>query len=205
MKDVLNFRLVRPYTPPMHDALTRLLEEVEALRTGHFLLTSGNHSPYYLEKFRILERPDLLARFVQASLARLRALRPTVVVGPTTGGVLVAYEVARQLQIRAYYAERRLEGGRELRRGFRFSVEDRVLLADDILTTGTSLQETREAVERLGGKVVGAFVLIRRGDPHAFTWPVVSSLELDLPIYTPDACPQCREGQPLERPGKGST
>ncbi len=187
----------------MPGELSRLLEEVDALKRGHFLLTSGNHSPYYLEKFRILERPALLARFVQASLRRLGSLRPTVVVGPTTGGVLVAYEVARQLEIQAFYAERRPEGGRVLRRGFHLRSEDRVLLADDILTTGISLKETRDAVHELGGQVVGAYVLIRRGTPQGLDFPVVASLELELPVYAPDACPQCQQGVPLERPGKG--
>ncbi len=182
----------------------RILEERRAVLRGHFLLTSGLHAPVYVEKFRILEDPELLSAMVEQHRSLLAQLRPQVVVGPTTGGVLVAYEVARQLRIRAYYAER--DGQKRVfRRGFVFTTGMRVLLADDVLTTGSSLNATREALPA-GVEVVGGFVLIDRRADHApaLPFPLISAVRMPLSAYPPDHCPLCSRGLPLSVRGKGT-
>ncbi len=186
------------------EELERLLHRHQAVLKGHFLLTSGYHADTYVEKFRILENPDLLRQFVAARLPVLRSLRPDVVVGPTTGGILVAYEVARQLGIRAYYAERHGER-RVFRRGFVFTEGMRVLLADDVLTTGSSLQATVQALPRFT-TVVGAFVLIdrRKEEGDLAGIPVYRAVRMALEAFPPEVCPLCRDGVPLTVRGKGT-
>src|SRR3989454_9942971 len=135
----------------------RVFREVGALRDGHFVLTSGRHSAIYLEKFRLLERPTETERLCTAIAAWARTLDVATVAGPTTGGVILAYEVARQLGVRAVYAERREDGGgRELRRGFAPAPGERVLVGGDVVTTGGSLQGTVAAAAGGGGPVAGA-------------------------------------------------
>lgn len=189
----------------MKEKLLETLRERNAVLRGHFLLTSGLHSDLYIEKFRILEDPQLTFEMIRARLDDLRALSPTVVVGPTTGGVIVAFATAALLGIRSFYAERRAQGsGRVLRRGFTFTPEDRVLLADDVLTTGGSIEETRKAVEEKGGQVIGIFVLIQRGSFSA-PIPLISCLTFPAKAFPPDQCPLCKKGVPLEIPGKGKS
>jgi len=188
----------------MKEDWVRRLEERGALLRGHFLLTSGLHAPVYVEKFRILEDPDLLSSMVEPHRALLAQFAPQVVVGPTTGGVVVAYEVARQLRIRAYYAEREGEK-RVFRRGFVFTPGMRVLLADDVLTTGSSLLTTKEALPAEVA-VVGAFVLVDRRPEEApeFPFPLVSAVRMPLSASPPDRCPFCARGIPLSVRGKGT-
>lgn len=188
---------------PMQDNMLQILQERGALLRGHFLLTSGLHSDLYIEKFRILEDPELTFRLIRTRLDDLRKLSPTVVVGPTTGGILVAFATAALLGIRSFYAERNPEGpGRVLRRGFTFRSGDRVLVADDVLTTGGSVEETRKAVEEKGGQVVGIFVLIRRG-AYTGDLPLISCLNISAQAFPPARCPLCQQGVPLQMPGKG--
>lgn len=169
---------------------------------GHFLLASGRHSPRYLEKFRVLQWPERTARLCAAIAERARPLDATTVAGPTTGGVILAYEVARQLGLRAVYAERADDGrGRELRR-FRLEPDERVLVVDDIFSTGGSLRETVEAVQAAGGKVVGAAVLAdRSGGVRLEGTPLVALWEVALESHAPAECPQCAAGIPLDKPG----
>src|SRR5947208_16893008 len=124
---------------------------------GHFLLSSGKHSPFYLEKFQVLQWPQETERLCHSIAESSRGLGVQTVAGPTTGGIILAHEVARQLGVRAIYAERR-EGasGREFRRGFALAPGERVLVVDDIMTTGGSLQESIDAVRAAGGTVEGA-------------------------------------------------
>jgi orotate phosphoribosyltransferase len=168
---------------------------------GHFQLSSGRHSGLYVEKFRLLERPpqtDALCRMI-ADWAR--ALAPQVVAGPTTGGLLVSYEVARHLGLRSIFAESDEVGGRSFQRGFEIAPGERVLVVDDVLTTGGSVRDVVDALGRMGGAVAGVAVLIdRSGGTIDFGTPFFACLDLDLPTYEagPGTCPLCEQGVPLK-------
>ncbi len=194
-----------------------------ALRDGHFLLKSGRHGDRYLEKFQVLQYPDAVVEICGflAAQARDDDGRPTVdvVVGPTTGGVLLAFEVARQLGVRGIFAEevKDVDGSsrRELRRGFTIAPGERVYLVDDILTTGGSLAAIVPAVEAAGGEIVGCFVMADRSGGTAVLassvtdrrYPVQGLWQLEIPTFEPgpDACPGCVDGIPLEAPGSTGT
>ena len=171
---------------------------------GHFLLSSGKHSPFYLEKFQVLQWPEETARLCQSIVEGARALDVQTVAGPTTGGIILAHEVARQLGVRAVYAERTADGhGREFRRGFRLNQAERVLVVDDIMSTGGSVQETIAAVRASGAEAVGVAVLVDRsaGQARFEGLPLISLWDVSIPAYTPDVCPQCAQGVPFVKPG----
>ena len=181
----------------------RVFRESGALREGHFILASGRHSPLYLEKFQVLQRPVETERLCAALASYARLLDIETVAGPTTGGIILAHEVARQLGIRAIYAERRENGaGREFRRGFALRPGERVLVVDDIMTTGGSVQETIDAVRSAGGEVAGAAVLVDRSGGEARTdVPIEALWRLEIPSYAPAECPLCAKGIPATHPG----
>ncbi len=170
---------------------------------GHFLLSSGKHSPFYLEKFQVLQWPQETERLCQSIAESARGLGVQTVAGPTTGGIILAHEVARQLGVRAVYAERTANGaGREFRRGFRLNPGERVLVVDDIMSTGGSVQETIDAVRACGAEVVGVGVLVDRSAGQAqFDVPLIALWDVAIPSYEPDECPQCAQGVPLVKPG----
>jgi orotate phosphoribosyltransferase len=178
----------------------QILRDAGAYLEGHFQLSSGRHSGLYVEKFRLLERPpqtDALCRMI-ADWAR--DLSPSLVCGPTTGGLLVSYEVARHLGLRSIFAEKREDGapGREFLRGFTIAPGERVLVVDDVLTTGGSVRDVLDAVRASGGEPVAVAVLIdRSGGKVDFGVPLFSPLALDLPTYDPAECPLCAQGIPL--------
>ena len=181
----------------------RVFRESGALREGHFILASGRHSSLYLEKFQVLQHPADTERLCGAIAMWARSLGVDSVAGPTTGGIILAHEVARQLGVRAIYAERR-DGapGREFRRGFALAPGERVLVVDDIMTTGGSVQETIDAVRSAGGAVAGAAVLVdRSGGATRLDVPVHSLWRLDIPSYAPAECPLCAKGIPATHPG----
>ena len=171
---------------------------------GHFLLSSGRHSPHYLEKFQVLQWPQETERLCAGIVESARSLGPQTVAGPTTGGIILAHEVARQLGIRAVYAERVGDGsGREFRRGFRLAPGERVLVVDDIMSTGGSVQETIAAVRASGALVVGVGVLVDRSDGEATFGevPLISLWQVSIPTYLLADCPQCAAGVALVKPG----
>jgi orotate phosphoribosyltransferase len=181
--------------------LIALLESCGAVLRGHFRLASGRHSDVYVEKFRILERPAVLETAVAAILGNLGGAKPTAVVGPSTGGMIVAYEAARQLGLTATYVEL-VEGKRTLRRNGHIPPESRVLLVDDVLTTGTSLVETAEVVRAAGATLVGVGVLIDRSEARPdFGCPVVSACRFDARSYAEDDLPDWLAAIPLTTPG----
>ena len=183
--------------------LAAVLREVGALQEGHFLLSSGRHSDRYIEKFALLMRPRETEQVCRGFAERFADAGVETVAGPTTGGILLAFEVARQLGVRAVYAER-AEGGvrREFRRGATFRPGERVLVVDDILTTGGSVRDTLAALEQQGVEVVGVGVLVdRSGGQVDFGVPLVPLLALDIATYDPADCPLCRDGVPLVKPG----
>ena len=199
-----------------------------ALREGHFQLKSGRHGDAYLEKFAVLADPAATSELVGYWVAQVRGQagsdeagrRPVdLVAGPTTGGIILAFETARQLGTLGIFAEEVAdEGGgrrREFRRGFSILPGERVLLVDDILTTGGSLLAMIPAVEALGGEIVECLVLVdRSGDRQSLTSPTTGRTyalrtlwQLDLPTYEPGeaTCPRCAAGDPLHVPGSSGT
>ncbi len=185
-------------------ALLRDLHDAGALLTGHFLLASGRHSDRYIEKFALFRWPRRVEAMCRELLARLPWRGIDVVVGPTTGGILLAFECARQLGIQAAYAEREHEGSsrRTIRRGTRFSPGTRVLVVDDVLTTGGSLRETLRAVGEHPVEIAGVAVLIDRSTESVdLRVPLVALLRLDIANWPPDRCPLCQQGLPLVKPG----
>jgi orotate phosphoribosyltransferase len=181
----------------------RVFRESGALREGHFILASGRHSPLYLEKFQVLQHPLETERLCAALASYARSLDVETVAGPTTGGIILAHEVARQLGVRAIYAERRANGtGREFRRGFALRPGERVVVVDDIMTTGGSVQETIDAVRSAGGEVAGAAVLVdRSGGGAELDVPIEALWRLEIPTYAPAECPLCAKGVPATHPG----
>jgi orotate phosphoribosyltransferase len=196
-----------------------------AFREGHFKLKSGRHGDAYVEKFAVLSDPAATSELCGYWAARVRGTghgdAPLVdlVAGPTTGGVILAFETARQLGVRSIFAEEvRADDGsthREFRRGFTIAPGERVLLVDDILTTGGSLLAMIPAVEALGGEIVECAVMVdRSGGRATLTSPVTGRVyplralwQLDLPTYEPgpDTCPRCAAGDQLVAPGSTGT
>ena len=176
-------------------------EAAGAFLRGHFVYTSGRHGADYLEKFRILEDPKTTTALAAMIANEFRPLTPELVAGPTTGGIILAYEVARQLGVNAVYVERAESGGRVLRRGFEISPGTRVLVVDDVVTTGGSVAETEACITRAGGVVIGIGVLADRTAGRAATAvPFFACLTVDFPSYPPDSCPQCAAGIPVAAP-----
>ena len=186
-----------------HDA-RRAFDAAGAFLRGHFVYTSGRHGADYLEKFRILEDPKATAELAGMIAREFRALRPELVAGPTTGGIILAYEVARQLGVNAVYVERGETGGRVLRRGFEVPPGTRVLVVDDVVTTGGSVAESAACITKAGGVVIGIGVLADRTAGRAATdVPFFACLTVDFPSYPPDSCPQCAAGIPVAAPRGG--
>jgi orotate phosphoribosyltransferase len=180
----------------------RIFRDAGAFREGHFLLSSGKHSPRYLEKFQVLQWPRDTERLCAAIAEWAHALEPRTVAGPTTGGIILAHEVARQMRLRAVYAEREESGARVFRRGFQLEQGERVLVVDDIMTTGGSVNETIDAVHAAGARVVGAAVLVdRSGGGARLGVPFHALWSLDVPAYDVASCPQCAAGEPIAKPG----
>jgi orotate phosphoribosyltransferase len=194
-----------------------------AFREGHFQLKSGRHGDAYVEKFQVLQDPaatsELCAFFAAHGQGGDGETLVDLVAGPTTGGVILAFETARQLGVRSIFAEeRRADDGstrREFRRGFRIDPGERLLLVDDILTTGGSLLAMLPVVEAAGGEIVECLVLVDRSGGRASltspatnrTYPLRSLWQLDLPTYVPglSTCPGCAAGTPLDVPGSTGT
>jgi orotate phosphoribosyltransferase len=181
----------------------QLFEKSGAVLKGHFLLTSGLHSPVYWEKFQVLQYPQYTQELCRQIAEHFRHQNIQLVAGPTTGGIILAFEVGRQLGVRGIFAEK-IEGspGRAFRRGFNIAPGERVLLVDDILTTGGSIQEVIAAINKLQGKLVGIGVLVDRSDkPIDFGVPLFSCLRSATITYKPEECPLCASGIPLVKRG----
>ena len=182
-----------------------IFEKAGAVLKGHFLLTSGLHSRIYWEKFRILEFPNYTEQLCGLIASHFAGQKVERVAGPTTGGIILAYEVARQLGVPDIFAERE-EVGRAFRRGFRLTPGERVLVVDDVLTTGKSVRETMAAVTEQGGRVIGIGVLVDRSEEELdFGVPLYSCLRSKTEVFEPENCPQCAAGIPLTKPGSSQT
>jgi orotate phosphoribosyltransferase len=175
-----------------------------ALKEGHFVLSSGRHSDQYIEKFDLLRQPNATSDACRLIADRFRDLEIDVVAGPTTGGVILAFEVARQLGVAAAYAERSTnsESTREFRRGTTFSTGSRVLIVDDILTTGGSLRETLDALAAHPVDVAGVAILVDRSGGEAnVPVPYMALATMEIETWDAAECPLCARGEPVVKPG----
>ena len=188
----------------MNSPLLSLFQELGVVSTGHFMLSSGQHSDEYWEKFRLLEWPRVTEKLCHGIADRYQGGSVSAVIGPTTGGALLAQEIARQLGTRCLLAEPVPGGGRELRRGFVLHRAETVLIVDDVLTTGLSLRETLSAIEPYQPDIIAIEVLIDRSGGKAanqFTVPCKALLTVSARTYKPEECPLCAKDVPLVKPG----
>ncbi len=185
----------------MTDNVEEIFQKAGALLKGHFLLASGLHSPVYWEKFQVLQFPNYTEPLCRMIANHFRKQGIQVVAGPTTGGIILAFEVAKQLGVRGIFAEK--EGDeRAFRRGFNINPGERVLIVDDILTTGSSIREIMAAVSKLGGKIIGIGVLVDRSEQKLdFGVPLFSCHRAATTTYKPEDCPLCAAKIPLVKPG----
>jgi orotate phosphoribosyltransferase len=181
--------------------LLALFRRSGALLEGHFRLSSGLHSPGYLQCALVLSQPRD-AEAIGAALAdRVRALNANTVLSPALGGIVIGQEVARALNVRALFAERQ-DGSLALRRGFTLSSADKVLVVEDVVTTAGSTRETIAVAQQHGAAVVGACSIVdRSGGTHGLDLPYVALLPMNLATYPEAECPLCQQGVPVVKPG----
>lgn len=178
-----------------------LLLKTGGLLRGHFLLSSGLHSPQYLQCALLLQHPKRASHLGKELAKKFSQEKVEVVIGPALGGIIIAYEVARALETRALFAER-VEEKMQLRRGFKINQGERVLVIEDVLTTGGSAKEVIDLVNELGGVVIGVGGLVNRsqGDINLGV-PIKTLAKLNIETYAKETCPLCRQGVPLVKPG----
>jgi orotate phosphoribosyltransferase len=192
--------LTAPEGPLEGDAVLELFERTGALRRGHFRLSSGRHSDTYLQCALVLQWPNLARALGEAIAAPWRG-RVDLVAGPALGGLIIGHEVAAALGTRFIFAER-VGGAQALRRGFAVAPGDRVLLVEDVVTTGGSVLETARLLERAGATVAGLSAIVDRVPPDATRPGGLSTLvRVDAPAWDPGSCPRCAEGAPVDSPG----
>ena len=192
----------------MSDAMTEkevedLLIETSAIMEGHFLLTSGLHSPRYVEKFNVLQKPVYTEKLCRAMAEKFKDANIETVVGPVTGGILLAHEAGKALGTRAIFTERE-NGKMTFRRGFTLHEGERVLIVEDIVTTGGSIREVIDVVKEHGGIPVAVSMLVDRSGGKATFGDVPSTalLHMDVQTYQPDECPLCKQGIPMTKRGR---
>ena len=192
----------------MSDAMTEkevedLLIETSAIMEGHFLLTSGLHSPRYVEKFNVLQKPVYTEKLCRAMAEKFKNANIETVVGPVTGGILLAHETGKALGTRAIFTERE-NGKMTFRRGFTLHEGERVLIVEDIVTTGGSIREVIDVVKEHGGIPVAVSMLVDRSGGKATFGDVPSTalLHMDVQTYKPEECPLCKAGIPMTKRGR---
>ncbi len=192
----------------MSDAMTEkevedLLIETSAIMEGHFLLTSGLHSPRYVEKFNVLQKPVYTEKLCRAMAEKFKDANIETVVGPVTGGILLAHETGKALGTRAIFTERE-NGKMTFRRGFTLHEGERVLIVEDIVTTGGSIREVIDVVKEHGGIPVAVSMLVDRSGGRATFGDVPSTalLHMDVQTYKPEECPLCKAGIPMTKRGR---
>jgi orotate phosphoribosyltransferase len=181
-----------------------LLVESHAIMDGHFVLTSGLHSPHYVEKFNVLQKPEYTEKLCQAMAEKFKDANIETVVGPVTGGILLAHETGKALGTRSIFTER-VDGKMTFRRGFSLHEGERCLIVEDIVTTGGSIKEVIEVVKAHGGIPVAVSMLVDRsgGKANFGDVPCTALLHMDVETYKPDECPLCKQGIPMTK--RGST
>jgi orotate phosphoribosyltransferase len=176
-----------------------ILKEVGALLEGHFLLSSGRHSNRYCQCAKLLQYPDKAEAVLKTVAQELKDMEIDIVVGPAMGGIIVAYELGRLLGKPAIFTER-VEGKMTMRRGFEITAGQKVLITEDVVTTGKSSLETAEVIKSFGGEVVGIAAIVDRSNGTA-PLPVYSCIKLEIESYDPAECPMCIAGEPYIKPG----
>ena len=192
----------------MSDAMSEkevedLLIETSAIMEGHFLLTSGLHSPRYVEKFNVLQKPVYTEKLCRAMAEKFKDANIETVVGPVTGGILLAHETGKALGTRAIFTERE-NGKMTFRRGFKLHEGERVLIVEGIVTTGGSIREVIDVVKEHGGIPVAVSMLVDRSGGKATFGDVPSTalLHMDVQTYKPEECPLCKAGIPMTKRGR---
>ena len=179
-----------------------LYRRTGAYLEGHFRLSSGLHSPGYMQSALVLQNPADAASLGSEIAAAVSHLKPTVVLSPALGGLIIGHEVARALGVRAIFAERAGGTALSLRRGFSLDAADRVLVVEDVFTTGKSTKETMVVAQEAGAAVVGAAAIVdRSGGTIDFGVPSHTLVSLNVPTYEPETCPLCAKGLPVVKPG----
>ena len=180
-----------------------LLVKTGAIMDGHFLLTSGLHSPHYVEKFNVLQHPAYTAQLCAAMAEKFKDAEIETVVGPVTGGILLAHETGKALGTRAIFTER-VDGKMTFRRGFSLREGERVLIVEDIVTTGGSIKEVIEVVKAAGAVPVAVSMLVDRsgGKANLGDVPHTALLTMEGETYTPETCPLCAKGVPMTKRGR---
>jgi orotate phosphoribosyltransferase len=176
------------------------LEDAHAILSGHFRLTSGRHSDRYVQCARVLEDPALVTRLAEAIVERLGERQVDLVAAPAVGGIVIGFAVAQALGVKFIFSERE-DGAMKFRRGFDVPAGARVLVVEDVVTTGGSVAEVVELVRDSGGVPVAAAALIDRGGPKAFDVELLPLLRLQVESWEPDSCAMCASGVPLYAPG----
>lgn len=183
------------------EQVLQLFRETEALLEGHFQLTSGLHSPQYFQCAKVLQYPQHAEMLCRIAPQHFSKQKIDVVIAPAVGGIIVAHEVGRLLQTRVLFAERQ-EGKISLRRGFHISPGEKILICEDVITTGGSVREVINVAREAAGEVVGVFCIVDRSSGKAdFGVPLISTLQLAPETYVPEACPLCAAGGKAEKPG----
>lgn len=195
---------MRTELPTSSDETIALLKDYGAVEEGHFLLASGNHSNFYVKKGKLVQHPWELQKMIEQRVEAMRELgQIDVVLSPAMGGVPVGQQVGLALHARTIYAERNVETNElELKRGFEIKKGERLLLVEDVITTGGTLLELTDFIESQGGEVAGVFVVVNRsGKETVGDYPVVSCMEVQFPVYAPDEVPDWLAAIPAVRPG----
>jgi len=188
----------------MPDDVLDLFRRAGALLEGHFRLSSGLHSDRYLQSALVLQFPEFAATLGEGIADRTRHLQPTAVLSPALGGIVIGQEVGRALGVRAIFAERQ-EGKLMLRRGFTLSASDRVLVVEDVITTGGSTREASDVAVEAGADVIGAAAIIdRSSDLTRLNLPLFALVKMEVPAYQPESCPLCARNVPISKPGSRS-
>ncbi|CAN5750118.1 orotate phosphoribosyltransferase [soil metagenome] len=183
------------------DQILEQFRESDALLDGHFILSSGLHSPQYLQCALALQYPPDAAKYARAIAERLAAEEFDTVASPAIGGLVIGYETAKALNVRFIWTERQ-DGVMTLRRGFSVKENEKILVVEDVITTGGSTRECIEALEKHGAKVIAAASIIdRSGGAADVGVPRIALATLDVPIYTPEDCPMCHRGIEAVKPG----
>ena len=179
--------------------VVEILKECEALLEGHFLLSSGKHSNRYCQCAKLMQYPDKTEKVISIVAEKVKDLGIDVVVGPAMGGITAAYELGRQLGKRAIFTERE-NNVMTLRRGFEIKPGEKILIMEDVVTTGKSSVETAKVLEGLGGKVIGLGCIVDR-KASEIKIPIYSAVELEFETYEADNCPLCKDGSSPIKPG----